>query len=172
MAARNGFVGIMKDVAHPKNSEGKMEDPCKDKVSRVVVNAGRIIRELKGLPEEKDITALYKEAAPFLGIYLPGSSKAVDHRAPSPRMKEEKRKLNIPKKDCPSCKEKDCMELFDLCRGCQKVRKYKTKWQCLKCNFKEKSEKAYVQWLDELGIDFKPGLKVDLGIKTSMDEGG
>lgn len=159
----------MKDAAHPKNREAKMEDPCKDKIARVVVNAGKIIRELKGLPEEKDLTALYKEAAPLLGIRLEVSPRAVDRRATASRIIEEKKKLDIPKKDCPSCGEKECMELFDLCRKCQKDIKWKSMWKCLKCGHKEKSEKAFVHWLEEMGINFKSGMKADLGIKTSKE---
>ena len=149
-------------------------DPCPHKITQLVLRAGAIIRELKGLPEEKNITTLYNETAPLLGIISTQmSSKDVDHLPSPAEMRDKDGKFILPKKDCLKCEGKNTMDLFPLCATCTDAEggKYKSKWECSKCGYKDVSEKAFVQWLDELGIDFRPGMKADMGIKTATDEG-
>ena len=88
-------------------------------------------------------------------------------------MVDKNGKFIIPKKDCPECGQKECMNLFPLCATCTDAEggKYKTKWECFKCNYKIKSEKFLTQWLNEMGVDFQSGMKADMGIKTATDDG-
>jgi hypothetical protein len=149
-------------------------DPCPHQITQLVLKAGAIFRELKGLPEEKNITALFNETAPLLGIVIAQMNSGMVNHLPSPaEMRDEGGKFVVPRKDCPKCGEKENMVLFPLCTTCVEAEggKYKSKWECSKCGHKDISEKAFVQWLDEMGIDFKPGMKADMGIKTATDEG-
>jgi hypothetical protein len=159
----------------------------------LIIRMGKLLREARGLPVEKNVGKIYEETAMELGFppmllvtgqplsahaqitpgYIPGSEPT------SPP------EINVPKKACPNCGKKESMNLGPLCTSCLDAEggKYLSMWFCgdmdrfrrpilgTGCGFKERSEKAWVQWLDELGIDFKSGLKKDMGVKTYTDEG-
>jgi hypothetical protein len=149
-------------------------DPCPHQITKIILKAGAIIRELKGLPEEKNITILYNETAPLFGIEpTQMSSRDADHLPSPAEMRDQDGKFILPKRNCPKCGGIDSMDLFPLCATCTDAEggKYKSKWECSRCDHKDISEKAFVQWLDELGIDFRPGMKADMGIKTATDNG-
>jgi hypothetical protein len=154
-------------------------DVCEHKIRQIIIKAAEELRKVKGLPEEKNITILFNEAAPLFGIapISLSSRKDGDHFPAPHEMKDDKGKFIVPRRDCPQCHEKESMVLGPLCRSCEDAQKdeyggpYWTMWQCTKCQFKEKSEKPYVKWLVEFGIDFQSGTKESLGIKTYTDEG-
>lgn len=144
-------------------------DLCEHKIRSLIIRAGIEIRRLKGLPEEKNITVIYNETAPLLGIApLPLSSKEMNHLpTPEESVRENPNLAEI----CPKCGQKAYF-LRDLCRGCKDAEggKYKTVFECHKCHHKEKSEESMVVWLERLGIDFKMQTKKSLGIKTLTDK--
>jgi len=153
-------------------------DPCPHQITQIVLKAGAIIRELKGFPEERNVTTLYNETAPLLGISpTQMSSSDVDH-LPSPQeMKGSDGTSMIPLQKCPKC-GKDSMEIFGLCPTCEDAKgengepgKYKTKFVCKECSHFEKSEKHMVIWLQEMGVEFGNQTKKELGIKTITDGG-
>jgi len=150
-------------------------DVCDHQIRQIVIRAAQEIRKAKGLLEEKNVTVLFNEAAPLLGVIITSISSKTAFKLPAPHemIDEKTGKFIIPKKDCPKCGEKECMNLFPLCISCKDAEggKYKSKWECSKCSHQEISEKAFVQWLDELEIDFQPGMKADMGIKTATDKG-
>jgi len=149
-------------------------DACDHKIRQLVIRAAEEIRKAKGLPEEKNITVLFNEAAPLLGVIAATLSSRNVSKLPAPHeMVNEAGKLLIPRRDCPKCGGKECMSLYALCTGCTDAEggKYLTKWECSLCGHKERFGKAFVQWLDEMGIDFQPGMKADMGIKTATDKG-
>lgn len=152
-----------------------MFDPCDHKVRQIVIKAGREIRKAKGLPEEKDITVLFNETAPLLGIAVQILRSTDASKMPAPHeMKQPDGRPIIPQRACIQCGNQT-MALFPLCSSCSDAEggKYRTMWKCTHpgCEHKEKSEKFFAKWLDELGIDFKSGTKQSLGIKTVTDEG-
>jgi len=150
-------------------------DPCPEKLTQIVLKAGALIRQLKGLPEEKNITILYNETAPLLGIPVKRmSSKEVDHLPSPAEMMNEKGGFTIPRKDCPNCSDKNTVSLVSLCPSCKDSEggKYHSAWTCQKCGvIMEKSEKFLVQVLTELGIEIPNGSKNDLEIKTLTNDG-
>jgi len=149
-------------------------DPCPHKITQLVLKAGAIIRQLKGFPEEKNITILYNETAPLLGIVVATmSSKDVDHLPSPAEMKDEAGRFVVPRKDCPKCGGNETMFLTALCKSCEDAEggKFKTAWVCSVCPNKEKSEKFFTQWLNELGVEIPEGMKQAMGIKTLTDEG-
>jgi len=147
-------------------------DPCPHQITQLVLKAGAIIRQLKGLPEEKNITILYNETAPLLGIIVQTmSSKDVDH-LPSPEESARAGQYVGPTKSCNQCSGK--MLLHPLCKACTDAEggKYKTAWICMENKeHKEKSEKFFTQILNELGAEIPEGMKQTMGIKTLTDEG-
>lgn len=149
-----------------------MKDECREIITKLVIEAGKIIRQLKGLPEEKNITELYKETAPLLGVEpRTGTSRDARTQDGINKVKDKKRAPLMPLQKCPSC-SKETMELKPLCRTCTDAEggKYKTKWECSECGHKEKSEKFYIQWLKEKGVEWRGGMKKEIGIKTATDE--
>lgn len=162
-------------------------DVCEHQIRQVVIKAAIERRKDKGLPEERNITTLFNEMAPLLGVMVvPMDSSQVNHLpAPHEMVDEETGKPVIPKKDCPQCGEKEVMNLHPICSGCVDAEsgKYKTMWFCGEmdqsrnlipgtgCGFKDKSDKHFVTWLDELGIDFKNMSKREMGVKTVTNEG-
>jgi len=149
-------------------------DPCPHQITQLVLKAGAIIRKLKGLPEEINITVLYNETAPLLGIIVaPMNSRTVDHLPSPSEMKDEKGQFVVPRKDCLSCGDKETMLLTPLCKSCEDAEggKFKTAWICSVCQNKEKSEKFFTQWLNELGVEIPNGSKQAMGIKTLTNEG-
>ena len=147
-------------------------DPCPHQMTQLVLKAGTIIRELKGLPEEKNITVLYNETAPLLGIIVQTmSSKDVNH-LPSPEESARMGQYAGPTKDCNQCSGK--MLLTPLCNSCTDAEggKYKTAWICMENkDHKEKSEKFFTQILNELGMEIPEGMKQAIGIKTLTNDG-
>jgi hypothetical protein len=150
-------------------------DPCPHQITQVVLKAGAIIRQLKGLPEEKNITTLYNETAPLLGIPIRTmSSRDVNHLPSPAEMVNDKGEFTIPRKDCPNCNEKNTVILVSLCPSCKDSEggKYHSAWTCQKCGvIMEKSEKFLTQVLNEMGIAIPNGSKKAFGIKTITDDG-
>lgn len=152
-------------------------DICEQKIRQVAIKAAIEIRKAKGLPEERNVTILYNEVAPVLGLSVLRltSTQNGDHLpAPHEVLSKDGKNFVIPRKDCPNCQGEKTMVLRPLCQGCRDAEegKYKTMWACLKCEAKEKSPKAFVQWMDELGVEIPNGAtKESLGIKTVTDEG-
>ncbi len=161
-------------------------DPCPHQVTQIVLKAGGVIRQLKGLPEETNITILYNETAPLLGIVptLMSSSDA-DH-LPSPNeMRTPEGAFTIPRRDCINCGKKETMILGPICGSCADSEggKYQSMWFCGQmdrqrnlipdtgCGFKEKFEEFFTQKLIELGVEVPNGMKETLGIKTFTNEG-
>lgn len=73
---------------------------------------------------------------------------------------------------CPWCGLRGLV-IYDLCKKCKQSEegKYKTKLQCIKCGKEELRQDYAVKVMTDLKIDFTPGPKRDLGIKTITDEG-
>lgn len=153
-------------------------DPCPHQITQVVLKAGAIIRQLKGLPEEKNITVLYNEMAPLLGITpVQTSSREADHLPKLQQIIKDDGTPLVPLQKCPEC-GKDSMEIFGLCPTCEDAKgekgepgKYRTKFICKECAYSERSEKHMVMWLQEMGVDFGNQTKKELGVKTITDEG-
>lgn len=153
-------------------------DPCPHKITQTVLRAGAVIRALKGLPEEKNITILYRETAQLLGIPILDLSSRDARKYPSiAEMEKEDGSPLVPLQKCPKC-EKYSMEMFGLCPTCEDAKgengepgKYKTKFVCKECSYSERSEKHMVIWLQEMGVDFGNQTKKELGVRTITDEG-
>ena len=145
-------------------------DICEQKMRTLIIKAGIEIRKLKGLPEEKNITVIYNETAPLLGIApIQFTSDKMDHLpTPGESVRENPKLAQI----CPKCGERTYY-VRDLCRGCKEAEggKYKTKLECFKCHYTERSEEPSVVWLGRWKIDFGMQTKASLGIKTVTDEG-
>ena len=161
-------------------------DPCEHQKTQIVLKAGAIIRQLKGLPEENNITTLYEETAPLLGVTIVKMSSQTANHLPSPaEMKDQAGKFIVRRKDCPQCGRKESMQLVALCQTCEDAEhgKYKTMWLCggkdlngnfipgSGCEAKDKSPKFYTQWMTEMGIEIPTGPKKDFGIQTMTDKG-
>jgi hypothetical protein len=158
-------------------------DACEHKIRQIIIKAGREIRRIKGLPEEKNITVIFNEVADLFGVKKTLTSRDANH-LPSPHeMKNDKGMFIIPRKDCPHCGRKEGLSLKSLCRSCidSEGGKYNTMYSCeevgpdgkpIGCGFKsDKSEKFMSQIMTELNPDWDGGIKKDLGIKTITDEG-
>lgn len=147
-------------------------DPCEHKIRQIVIKAGKIIRLLKGLPEENNITTIYRETAPLLGLQPIQLSSKIANSLPT--IEESAREdPNSPLVQiCPKCGKKSYV-LHPICKGCKDSEdgKYKTIFQCFECKHEEKSKEPMVVWLDRLGIDFRTQSKKSLGIKTMTDNG-
>ena len=152
-------------------------DPCEHKTRMMVIEFGKVLRRIQGLPEENNVTILYKEALEAIGVVeVPITSRTVNHLPAPHEMKKEDGGFMVPRKDCPVCNQEQSVILAPLCTGCEDAEggKYKSVWKCLSpsCQgFKEKSEKAFVQWLNELGIEIPNGPKANFGIRTMTDQG-
>lgn len=153
-------------------------DLCKHQVTQIVLKAGAIIRELKGLPEERNITILYNEMAPLFGIFpVQMNSGEADHLPKLQEVIGNDGMPLVPLQKCHKC-GKDSMEIFGLCPTCEDAKgendepgKYKTKFVCKECGYSERSEKHMVIWLQEMGVEFGSQTKKELGVKTITDEG-
>ena len=163
-------------------------DVCKHQITQLIIKAGTVFRKMQNLPEEKNITKLYNEAAPLLGMEPIQMNTAMDgDHLPAPH---EMRKLDgsftVPRKDCPQCGKKESMRLIGICRSCADSEggKFNSMWYCGEqdpnkmlipasgCGAKtDKSPKVYTQVAHELGVEIPTGLKADLGIKTMTDDG-
>ena len=156
-------------------------DPQAHQDRQTLIRAATIRRKLKGLPEEKNITILYNEICAILELpIIEISSLNADHLPAPHEMKNVQGDFMVPRKDCPLCGSRDSVILTPLCGSCKDAEggKFKSAWVCqgAQCKdkeggYKERSEKAFVQWLSELGIKIPTGSKMDLGIKTMTDSG-
>jgi len=148
-------------------------DPCPHHITQIVLQAGAIIRALKGLPEEKNITKLYQETAPLFGLPpTQMNSMTANHY---PTIEESEKELGakwIPRKACPKCDA--MMILSPICQSCADAEggKYKTGYKCVACGFvDDKSPLFFSQRLKEMGVEIPEGMKQNIGIKTITDEG-
>ena len=143
-------------------------DLCRHQVTQLVIKAGILRRAELGLPEEKNITILYGEMAPLLGVILePVTSKTADH-LPSAR----EMGFNTPQKDCPKCS--GIMVLGPICQSCKDAEdgKYKSGYKCEACQFvDDKTEEFFTQRLSRMGIEIPTGMKQTMGIQTITDRG-
>lgn len=161
-------------------------DLCEHKIRQIVIEAAKEIRKAKGLPEEKNITILFNETAPLLGVFVQQINSAQTARLPAPHeMVDEKTgEFIIPRKDCPQCGRKDGLSLKSICPSCTDSEggKYHTMYSCeefgaftgkpIGCGFKtEKSEMFMAQRMSEENPDWQGGMKADMGIKTVTDDG-
>lgn len=158
-------------------------DPCPHKQTQIVLRAGTIIRQLKGLPEEKNITTLYNETAPLLGIpIVQMNSQMVDHLPSPSEMKNEKGEFSIPNKPCPKCGK--ITFLNSICQSCEAAEggRFKSGYTCEKrdggCGFvDEKTDEWIMQRLTRMKKEgtFKgelpQGMKQDIGIGILTDDG-
>jgi hypothetical protein len=147
-------------------------DPCEHQLRNFIIKAGVIIRQLRGLPDEKNITILYEETAPLFGITpAPLYSSDVDH-LPTPEESARENPQSPFLQICPKCGRNTYL-LKGLCGGCKDSEggKYKSIRSCMDCKHQEKYEKPMVVWLEELGIDFSTQTKKSLGIQTVTDDG-
>jgi hypothetical protein len=148
-------------------------DPCPHKITQVVLKAGAIIRQLKGLPVEPNVTILYNETAPILGVEVVAMTSRDANHLPSPgEMKTQDGTFIVPRKPCPKCG--GSMALNSICPSCTDSEggKYKSAYRCESCQFiDEKSEKFITQRLTEMGIEVQTGPKQEMGIKTITDDG-
>jgi hypothetical protein len=150
-------------------------DPCDHKIRQLVIKAGKLRRKERGLPEEKNITLLYNETAPLLGIEALNLQSKEISKLPGPHelINHDTGKFIIPRKDCLKCGGKGTVVLMVLCRTCTDAENglFKTMWKCEVCGEKERSKKFFIQWLKDLKVEIKTGMKIDLGIKTATDGG-
>jgi hypothetical protein len=148
-------------------------DPCPHKITQIILRAGIIIRELKGLPEEKNVTILYNETAPLLGVAVTQmSSRTADHLPSPAEMKDQFGGFVVPRKPCLKCG--GTMVLGPICLSCADAEggKYKSGYKCEACQFvDDKSKMFFSQRLTSIGIDVPEGIKQSLGIKTLVDDG-
>lgn len=147
---------------------------CHHEIKNILIKCGKALREAKGLPEERNISILYEEAIKSLGIpHIETNTEQTNHLPSPAEMKNEEGKFIIPRKDCPICGEKETMLLGPLCQSCKDAEggKYKTMWQCQKCQYKDRSEKHFMKWMSELNVELPSGSKQSLGIKTYTDNG-
>ncbi len=156
-------------------------------VKQILIKCGRALREAKGLPPEKNISILYREASIALGIPLIETTSVDANHLPAPHemMSPNGTKFVVPRKDCPDCGRKENMIFGPICPSCEDSEKgkFKTMWFCGEmdhqrklipdtgCGRKERSEKFFSQWMTELGIEMPTGPKQALGIKTFTDSG-
>lgn len=147
---------------------------CEQRIRLIIIQAGKIIRELQGLPEELNVTILYNETAPLFGIMpylLTSTPDAIEH-LPTPEESARANPDNPYVLHCPACGRKSYF-FTELCKNCKASEdgKYKVQFECFECHHIEKSEERLVVWLDRLGIDFTTQSKESLGIKITTDEG-
>jgi len=156
-------------------------DPCPEKMRQIVIKAARLRRKELGLPEEKNITILYGEMAPLLGIPVVQLNSRIANHLPSPaEMRDDKGAFILPRKDCPHCGKKDTFVIFPICPSCNDSEggKFKSGWRCDErlggCGFVgDKSEKFWRQRMkDEYPeVEIPDGSKQELGILTITNNG-
>lgn len=147
-------------------------DVCDHKIRNIIISAGQIIRQIKGLPEEKNITVIYNETAPLLGIVPVQLLSNMINKFPTVEESARENPNHPLVQICPKCGKKSYF-LRGICKGCKDSEggKYKTIFQCFECHHQEKSQEPMVVWLDRLGIDFRTQSKKSLGIETVTDDG-
>jgi len=147
-------------------------DECDHRIRNIVIRTGKIIRQIKGLPKEKNISILYDETAPLLGLIPSNLSSNNYNHLPTPEESARGNPNSPLVQICPECGKKSYV-LRGLCRSCKDAEGgiYRTMFECFECKHKERSKEPMVVWLDRLGIDFKTQSKASLGIKTVTDDG-
>jgi predicted Zn-ribbon and HTH transcriptional regulator len=129
-------------------------DPCDHKIRQLVIRAGKLLRKAKGLPEEKNITIIFEETAPLLGVFIGTMNSAiVDHLPRLEEMKDEQGKLILPAKDCPKCGSKQSVFPMSVCSNCADWKEgYRSSWSCISrgCGYKELLKTSYATLLDEV----------------------
>ena len=152
-------------------------DACDHQIRQIVIKAAGEIRKAKGLPEEKNITVLFNETAPLLGVFVQQISSVAADRLPGPyemgqvptetpqntQMSKISKKLIDHKQICPKCGKKS-MEIFDICRNCADFRAgFRSEWRCVGirdetgkiadvgCGEIVKTNKFMGQWFKEFG---------------------
>jgi len=169
-------------------------DPCPHQITELALRAMRVVRELRGDPEEQNATTLMKEAVMLFRIppvWTRGmNSKTADHlpgpyemgRAPmqiqNAQIGKIAKKLLEHKQVCPKCGKKS-MEIFDICRSCSDFKAgFRSEWRCIGirdetgkivdagCGQKVKTDKFMGQWFKEFA-DADPEFK-DLIDSTGM----
>jgi hypothetical protein len=148
-------------------------DECEHKLRQVVIKAAEEIRKARGLPEEKNITILFNETAPLLGVAIKQiSSRDIDHLPIPGEMRDEKGRLLVPRKDCPKCS--GVMVLGPICPSCvdSENGKYHSGYKCEMCQFvDDKNEMFFAERLTSMGVEVPQGIKQAIGIKTLTDKG-
>src|SRR4030067_453022 len=145
-------------------------DPCPHLIKQLIIRCGQLLH-----PEEKDITKLYLETTALLGMAPISTVATTDgqgqfdagnsvsaNRLPAPgEMKKPDGSWVVPRRNCSECGGINTTIIYPLCRSCKDAEggTYKSMWECTECHFKERSEKAFVQWMDELGINTPTGRK-------------
>lgn len=156
-------------------------DPCPHQITQIILKAGAVIRQLKGLSEEKNITLLYNETAPLLGM-PPTQMNTGTHGNHYPSIAASAASLGkdakfiIPSKPCPKCGKMTF--LLPICQSCKDAEggKYKSGYKCDEnmggCGFiNEKTEEWWSQRLSKMGVEIPNGTKESIGVKTITDEG-
>jgi ribosomal protein L32 len=152
-------------------------DSCEHRIRQIIIKAAILRRKEGNLPEDNNITTLYNEMAPLLGISVVQMNSRDANHLPSPsEMKNEKGEFIIPNKICPKCGK--ITFLSSICQSCEAAENglYKTGYTCDErsggCGFvDEKTGEFYSQRLSRMGKDVPTGTKESLGIKTATDDG-
>lgn len=133
-------------------------DECKQKFNLLLVRVGQYLN-----PEEKNVTALSKQAGIFFGFppYLLTTQDG-DH-LPSPAE-------TGPFAECPGCNKKTLI-ILEICQTCEEAEKgkFKTKFLCPSCGYQEKSTLFLIQAYNKFGLEIPEGFKQSLGIKILKD---
>lgn len=151
-------------------------DTCEHRIRQVVIKAGIQRRKDLGLPEENNITLLYNEMAPLLGIPIVQlNSKMADHLPSPAEMKDADGKFIVPYKSCPKCGKMTF--LLPICQSCKDAEGgFMSGYKCDEknggCGFvDEKTDEAWSKRLRKMGINIPDGTKESLGVKTITDKG-
>ncbi len=139
-------------------------DTCSHQMNQLMIKAGRIFRQLKGMPIERNITVLLNEASALLGVQPRLMDSSMMNKLPS----------ILPRRNCQKCGGTETVSLKDLCPKCADAEggKFRSAWLCSQCGEKVKSEKAVSQWIEEFRIDIPEwATKKSLGIQTITDDG-
>jgi predicted RNA-binding Zn-ribbon protein involved in translation (DUF1610 family) len=132
-------------------------------IKMIVIKCGEHL-----FPEEKNVTTLYHKTSALLGIDKIETNSLMADKIPNVIESMKAQGKLFP---CPKCGEQ--LDIFSLCRSCKEAEdgKYHTKFSCGSCGYFEKSEKFVIDYLNELGIEYKSISKKDLGILTITDKG-
>lgn len=150
-------------------------DACDHRMRQVIIRAGIQRRKDLGLKEENNITVLYNEMAPLLGVQIVQLDSTIVDHLPSPS-----ENINWPKIPCPKCGKNSF--LGSICQSCSDAKDengnvvYRSGYLCDEksggCGFvSEKTGEWITQRLLKMGWQVPTGTKESLGIKTKTDEG-
>lgn len=145
-------------------------DPKIHDVKTIIIKCGRLLH-----PEEKNISKLYLETSERLGVPVIVTHTGMKFDEAQNTITNPGISFQLPTKDCPRCNSEKSMILAPICRTCNDSEngKFKSAWICSKaaCKYRERSEKAFVKWLVDLGVEIPQGEKEKFGIKTLTDDG-